>query len=89
MRSYFKPAERRHTVQFYIGGQYHKPRLGSLRAHACWGRFKASGSLPPIRYAGGSSRCLPMDALDRVTPGNGPDRAHEPGRGIIEMGSQP
>lgn len=50
----------RHVVLFYTGGQYHKPRLGGLRAHARWGRFKASGILPPIQSAGGSSRCWPM-----------------------------
>lgn len=74
--------DRWHVVQLYTGGQYHKPRLGRLSAHARWGRFKASGSPPPIR------QCLPLGILDRGTPGSRPNEVHKPGRGIIETGYQ-
>lgn len=58
--------DRRRVVQFYTGGHYHKPRLGSLRAHARWGRFKASGSFPPIRSAGGK-----LEVFAHGCPGQG------------------
>lgn len=66
------------------------------RASAGWpnstctlGTFQNFGRLSPnLVPMVGSSECLPLGSQNRVIPGSGPSKAHEPGRGIIDTVSQ-
>lgn len=52
------------------------------------GTFQNFGRLSPkLVLVVGSSECLPLGSQNRVIPGSGPSKAHEPGRGIIDTGS--